>query len=124
VPERHRILVVVEPAVLGDALCQLLDRAGQDDVIYADRCTLAVIDDDFDAVITSGPLPPGVRAPLMILLPDEHGHDGDGLVIDLTGATPVPVQGVDEVIDLLDDRCTGPETRSSRLGRPTTPTRW
>ncbi|HUF33047.1 MAG TPA: hypothetical protein VMN58_07555 [Acidimicrobiales bacterium] len=111
----------MEPNVLGDTFRHLLDAAGQDEVVYLDPRDLHALVGDFDAILTTEELPPGVRSPLVIRLPNTQGDAGEGVVIDLTGTVPIAVEGIDEIIDLLDERCVATERRATRLGRDEPP---
>jgi hypothetical protein len=100
----RRILVAVEPRLLGDALVAVLTEIGLDDVVR------------FDAEVASGPIDvalvsdgaPAVRADLVLRVPspDDLAHEGPG---DLRPAS------TRELIALLDRVCPARESRSDRI---------
>lgn len=96
---RRRILLDVEPRVLRDALEQVLDSTGQDEVLVsdvpaADRSTMS-----FDAAIVT--LPNDVTADVVIEL--RSGAGGSlGRITSGGGSEDVPLGSPQELLDLLD----------------------
>jgi hypothetical protein len=100
----RRVLVAVEPRLLGDALTTLLAEIGVDDV---HRYEGAPIPGRFDlALVTAGVT--GVRASLVLTLPDavELAQEGSG---DLRPGT------ARELLAVLDRLCPAASPRVERL---------
>jgi hypothetical protein len=100
-----RILVAVQPAVLQDALVQVLNSAGLDQVetldVELDTTERGLT--GYDAAVVSELAPPGIRARVVITLPDQFGSPGLGAVEAAgQGAWPVPLASSADVIALLD----------------------
>lgn len=102
-PAPRRILVAVEPRLLGDALSELLTDIGLDDIVRPD----AVHDRHIDvALISDGS--PAVRADLVLRVPDsaDLAQSGNG---DLRPGSAA------ELLAILDRVCPAGEPRRQRL---------
>jgi hypothetical protein len=100
----RRILVAVEPRLLGDALSELLTEIGLDDVVRLDADPL---DGHIDlALVSDGS--PHVRADLVLRVPDsaDLAESGKG---DLRPGS------AGELLVILDRVCPAAEPRSDRL---------
>lgn len=113
-----RILVAVRPAVLQDLLVQVLNAAGLDHIETLDE------EHDragrgrtgYDAAMVSEVAPPGIRARVVITLPDQFGSPGLGAV-EVAGqeAWPVPLSSSADIITLLDRLVPAQVARGDRL---------
>jgi hypothetical protein len=108
---RTRILLAVEPGVLAGALRRLLEDADTGEVVTLDPHS-SVEPDHYDVAIVVSDLPAHLGADVVIQLPDGRGNAGTGLVIDLRGRVPVPIDCATDMLDLLDER--HPARRSDR----------
>ena len=98
----RRVLLAVEPAVLEGALAWMITDAGAGEVVRGARSPLQTAAEDFDAAVVSDALPAGVRAGVVVTLPDTRGGAGTGTVT-MGGVTDeVDIGGAEQVIELLD----------------------
>jgi hypothetical protein len=101
---RRRVLVAVEPRVLGDVLARLLRHD------HVDVDALAVDGGEveppaaghYDAAVVTITLPDSVTADVVLELPDTLGNAGEGRLRQDAATTPVPVDGPAAIIDLID----------------------
>jgi hypothetical protein len=107
---RPRILVSVEPPLLGELLCRLLEGAGQDDVVGRAPDELHLAEGHFDGAVVTGSVLGSLRADVIIQLPGDQTSE-EGRVIGPLGATPALVDGIDAVIHLLDRHCSALRSR-------------
>jgi hypothetical protein len=94
----RRIFLAVEPAVLEGALAQMLTASRHDDVVSG-----AGGAGDYEAAVVSGHLPVGVRAGVVITLPDTRGSGGTGTLQCGDLVQPVDIDGAHRVVELLDE---------------------
>lgn len=101
---RPRVAIAVEPAILGDALADVLLGAGVDDVV---NLRIEPADDaaGFDAAVVTVVLPGDVDADVVIELPDTPTGAGETRVSVRGRCAAVPVTALDDVLDILDDYC-------------------
>jgi len=107
VSARCRILVALEPRVLAEAVAEVLDRIGLDDVVLAGR---DLPGGSFDVALVSGPRA-GLRAEVLVEIPIQgpsrvSGPDTD---VPITVLTPV------EIIEILDRYCVAAAPRAEQL---------
>lgn len=110
---RPRVAIAVEPAILGDALADVLLGAGVDDVV---NLRMEVADDGagFDAALVTVVLPADIDADVVIELPDTPTGAGETRVSAQGRRVVVPVTALDDVLGLLDDYCPTSEPRRPR----------
>ena len=99
---RRRILLAVKPAVLEGALATMLSASDHDDVVQLGRSGLVGHEGGYDAAVVSDELPEGVRARVVITLPDTRGSGGTGTVTTGEGVHEVTIAGAQRVVELLD----------------------
>lgn len=95
----RRILLAVEPAVLEGALAAMLVAGSRDRVVQMGRRRLD--SPDYDAAVVSDRLPYGVRAGVVITLPDGRGNGGTGTVRSGGVVHEVEIAGAERVVELL-----------------------
>jgi hypothetical protein len=98
----RRILLAVEPAVLEGALAAML-AAGEGHDIVDTRGARRRPGGDYDAAVVSDALPAGVRAGVVITLPDTQGSGGTGTVRTRGVVHQVSIAGAGRVVELLDE---------------------
>ena len=104
VPEaerKPRVLIAVEPFVLGEALAGLLAEAGDDVVVLEPEQSPATVTGDYDAAIVTIVLPDDVSADVIIELPDHEGNRGTGTLRRGTEVQPVVIESLDDLLGLL-----------------------
>jgi hypothetical protein len=99
---RRRILLAVTPAVLEGALARMLLATDDDDVVQLSRMGLTGHEDGYDAAVVSDELPEGVRAGVVITLPDTRGSGGTGTVRRGEVVREVDIAGAERVVELLE----------------------
>lgn len=99
---RRRILLAVTPAVLEGALATMLRASDADDVVQLGRAGLAGHEGGYDAAVVSDDLPEGVRAGVVITLPDTRGSGGTGTVRRGGVVDEVDIAGAERVVELLE----------------------
>lgn len=99
---RRRILLAVTPVVLEGALATMLRASEDDDVIQLGRGALAGHEGGYDAAVVSDELPAGVRAGVVITLPDTRGSGGTGTVRRGETVEEVEIAGAERVVELLE----------------------
>jgi hypothetical protein len=99
---RRRILLAVTPAVLEGALARMLLAADDDDVVQLSRTGVDGYEGGFDAAVVSDELPEGVRAGVVITLPDTRGSGGTGTVRRGEVVREVDIAGAERVVELLE----------------------
>jgi hypothetical protein len=92
----------VAPAVLEGALARLLS-ARFDDVVQTGRSGLRAAAGAYDVAVISDRLPDGVRADVVITLPDTYGSGGTGTVRTGEGVRDVTIAKAERVLELLDE---------------------
>jgi hypothetical protein len=110
-----RVLLNVEPAVFADVLSRLLVRSDLQVVRPGDHLFEAG-GAALDVVVTTGMLPPEIRAATVIKLPDASGDQGDATVTTEQGSRLVPLHDIDDLVALIDELCPtggGPARRPS-----------
>jgi hypothetical protein len=95
----RRILLAVEPAVLEGALARMLAAEPRDRVVQMGHRRLDF--PDYDAAVVSDRLPHGVRAAVVITLPDTRGNGGTGTVRSGDVVHEVEIAGAERVVELL-----------------------
>lgn len=98
----RRILLAVEPGVLEGALARLISARFDDDVVEVDRSGVRPTPGGYDAAIISDRLPHGVRADVVITLPDTRGSGGIGTVRSGDVTRDVGIGGAERVVELLE----------------------
>ena len=99
---RRRILLAVDPGVLEGALARMLSAGTGDEVVQLSRTEMIPFDSSFDAAVVSDQLPDGVRAGVVITLPDTRGSGGTGTVRKGGVVEEVSITGAERVIELLE----------------------
>lgn len=99
---RRRILLAVTPAVLEGALATMLKATDVDDIVQLGRNGLAGHEGGYDAAVVSDELPEGVRAGVVITLPDTRGSGGTGTVRRGDEVQEVSIAGAERVVELLE----------------------
>ena len=98
----RRILLAVEPGVLEGALARLLSARFDDEVVQVGRSGLKGAGGGYDAAVISDRLPEGVRADVVITLPDTRGSGGTGTVTRGQVTSDVGIGGAERVVELLE----------------------
>ena len=91
------VLIAVEPYLLATVLARLLEPF-QAVEVKGPRRRLAL--DRYDVAIVTGGLPPGIRAGVLIGLPEDGGQQGT-VTADSVTAT-VAIEGVETIVRLMD----------------------
>ena len=97
----RRILLAVEPAVLEGALATMLSAGDRDDLVHRSELGPSPTG-GYDAAVVSDGLPAGVRAGVVITLPDTRGSGGTGTVERDGVVHEVSIGGAARVVELLD----------------------
>ncbi len=97
----RRIFLAVEPGLLEGALARLLRDDAQDEVVQVSRRGVAP-QAGYDAAVVSDVLPEGVRADVVITLPDTRGSGGTGTVRSGQGVSEVSISSPEQVVELLE----------------------
>ena len=97
----RRILLAVEPGVLEGALARMLSAGFGDEVVQVGRSGLKA-PGGYDAAVVSDQLPEGVRADVVITLPDTRGSAGTGTVQEGQAVHDVTIGGAERVVQLLE----------------------
>lgn len=95
----RRILLAVEPAVLEGALATMLSAGRADRVVDMGRGRHG--SQEYDAAVVSDRLPHGVRAGVVITLPDGRGNGGTGTIRSGDLVRDVEIAGAERVVELL-----------------------
>ncbi len=101
-PSPRRILLAVTPTVLEGALAAMLRAGDHDEVVQLGRGGLAGHQGGYDAAVVSDELPAGVRAGVVITLPDTRGSGGTGTVRRGEVVQEVDIAGAERVVELLE----------------------
>ena len=96
----RRILLAVEPAVLEGALATMLSAGRSDQVVQTGRGRQGSAE-EYDAAVVSDRLPDGVRAGVVITLPDGRGNGGTGTIRSGDRVRDVEIAGAERVVELL-----------------------
>lgn len=99
----RRILLAVEPGVLEGALASLLSIRFDGEVVQIGRRPLKAFERRYAAAVVSDDLPPGVRAAVVITLPDTRGSGGTGTVRRGDVVREVSIGGAERVVELLEE---------------------
>jgi len=92
----------VTPAVLEGALARMLLASDDDDVVQLSRTGATAYEGGYDAAVVSDELPEGVRAGVVITLPDTRGSGGTGTVRRGEVVREVDIAGAERVVELLE----------------------
>ena len=95
----RRILLAVEPAVLEGALAAMLTAGRSDRVVEMGRGRH--LPKQYDAAVVSDRLPDGVRAGVVITLPDGRGNGGTGTIRSGDVVHDVEIAEAERVVELL-----------------------
>jgi hypothetical protein len=98
----RRILLAVEPDLLEGALARLLARGRDDEVVQVGGRGRKAPGGGYDAAVVSDRLPDGVRADVVITLPDTRGSGGTGTVRSGELVEDVSIEGAERVVELLE----------------------
>ena len=101
-PSGRRILLAVEPRVLEGALARLLSVGSDDEVVQVGRTGRTAPGGGYDAAVISDQLPAGVRADVVITLPDTRGSGGTGTVTSGEAVHEVSIGRAERVVELLE----------------------
>lgn len=80
----------------------MLSATSDDEIVQAGRAPSSNVAGGYDAAVVSDRLPEGVRAHVVITLPDTRGSGGTGTVRDGDVVEEVSIAGAERVIALLD----------------------
>jgi hypothetical protein len=100
----RRVLVAVEPPLLGDLVVRELDLVDVE-VIRLDDVVRRSEDLSVDVVITNGVPPAGVRAAAVVQLPDRIRGDGVGSLLTADGVERVGLEDLPRVTRLVEELC-------------------
>lgn len=98
----RRILLAIEPGVLEGALARMLSARFDDEVVQVGRRGLQGAGGDYEAAVISDRLPEGVRADVVITLPDTRGSGGVGTITRGEVVSDVGIGGAERVVELLE----------------------
>lgn len=99
----RRILLAVGPGVLEGALAEVLAANDPTDEVVQHRRDSATPGAAFDAAVVCIELPDDVHSDVVITLPDTRGSAGTGTVRNAQGLHEVEIEGLEQVINLLDE---------------------
>jgi len=99
----RRILLAVGPGILEGALTEILSADGTNEIVQLGYGDAGHDGTSFDAAVVCIELPDGIRADVIITLPDSFGSGGPGSVRDADGVHTMQIDGAERVIDLLDE---------------------
>ncbi len=94
--------------MLEGALATLLAERYGDGVVQRARAGADSLAARYDAAVVSDRLPPGVRADLLVTLPDTRGSGGTGQVAVGGQVADVTISGADSIMELIDRYLTDP----------------
>jgi hypothetical protein len=100
----RRVLIAVEPYLLATVLARILREGpggGRFQAVDVKSPRRALAPDAYDVAIVTGDLPPGVRAGLLIGLPEDGGRRGTVTADSLT--TTVTIEGVETIVRLMEE---------------------
>jgi hypothetical protein len=97
------ILLAVEPGLLEGALAKLLSDTFEGEVVRLGRAGGEAPEGGYDAAVVSDELPEGVRADVLITLPDTRGSSGVGTVKRGELVDEVFIPGAERVLELLEE---------------------
>jgi hypothetical protein len=100
---RRRILLAVQPAVLEGALARMILAESGDEVVQAGRVPDGSYHGGYDAAVVSAGLPSGVRADVVVMLPDTRGSAGLGTITCGGVVHEVSIPGAERVVQLLNE---------------------
>lgn len=95
----RRILLSVDPGMLEGALARLLTAADDAEVVQGRQNASG---SEYDAAVVSDELPAGVRAGVVITLPDTRGSGGMGSLRRGSDVEAVHIGDARHVVELLD----------------------
>ena len=116
--------MAAQPVVLEGAFAAILNLAGVDQVLQFHSATEAERAEDYEAAIVSIPLDHGIRADVVIVLPEVNGDGGHPATQDHGYVRAGPVRheveihdqrSIIDLIDLLDVHAPAAVSRSDRL---------
>lgn len=99
----RRILLALGPGVLEGALAEVLAVTNPTDQVVQHHRDGATPGAAFDAAVVCVDLPDDVWSDVVITLPDTRGSAGTGTVRNAQGLHEVEIDGLDRVMDLLDE---------------------
>jgi len=94
--------LAVEPVVLEGALARLLLEARDIEVVQLSRADPNAVRGGYDAAVVSDRLPVGVRADVVITLPDTRGSGGIGTVLSGDLMDEVTIGGAERIMELIE----------------------
>ena len=80
----------------------MLSTRSDDEVVQLRRTVRKNLHGYYDAAVISDDLPDGVRAEVVILLPDTYGSGGTGTVTVGEDVYQVSIPGAERVVELID----------------------
>ena len=80
----------------------MLSNGSGDEVVQLRRSDRKNLDGPFDVAVISDELPDGVRADIVILLPDTYGSGGTGTVTIGDSADEVSIPEAERVVELIE----------------------
>lgn len=99
---RCRILLAIEPTVLEGALAELLAPRFQGEIVQRGRSSDQLLAGEFDVAVVSDDLPVGIKAGIVITLPDTRGSAGVGTVMVGASGDEVRISTGERVIELIE----------------------
>jgi hypothetical protein len=112
-PRRPRLVISVKSPLLGSMIADVLSRLGADEVTNHTVATPFGDDGLYDVAITSGDLPAALSAGIVIQLPDQDGNSGIGWLSNEQGTKAVVINGLEDILVLLDRCFPVPKRRST-----------
>jgi hypothetical protein len=113
--QKPRVVVAIEPPVLGYTIADVLTRIDEDEVVILDRFTGNRHPVCFDAALVSSSEAHKVAAVFVIELPDRRGNSGVGRVFHRGSIESVLINGPHELLRLLDEFCPTSTLRARRV---------
>ena len=92
----------MQPALLEGALAQILSGAPYHDFVHVDEPGAHDVDGVYDAAVVSDVVPQGIRAEVVITLPDTRGSGGTGTVRRGDVVHEASIASAERVVELLE----------------------
>jgi hypothetical protein len=117
---RRRIVLAIEPVLMQGALAKLLLEARDVEVVQLSGADPSDFRGGYDAAVVSDRLPEGVRADLVITLPDTRGSGGTGTVRSGDLLDEVTIGDAERIMELIEQYSSDSSHEGlAALGSPT-----
>jgi hypothetical protein len=99
-PAKPRVVIAVQPPLLGSMMADILRKVGADEVVDRDLRTLSGT--DYDIALISGIPGADLSVGVIIQFPDQEGRAGLGGISKQNTTEPVVIDGPGAILGLLD----------------------